>query len=85
MEEKRKNSWQYFENTDCKYFPCHQQTSPEKGFNCLFCYCPLYLLGEGCGGNFSYTKDNIKNCSACLIPHETDLFYTVIKEKMKRQ
>lgn len=62
-----KNGASYFQNKDCPYFPCH----PSDGafFNCLFCYCPLYALGENCGGNFTYGKDGIKNCSACNIPH----------------
>ena len=41
-------------------------------FNCLFCYCPLYVLGPDCGGNFSYTEDGVKDCSACTLPHEGD-------------
>ena len=81
MYSNKENSWQYFENRACKYFPCHG-TQREKGFNCLFCYCPLYLLGESCGGNFTYTKDKIKNCSNCLLPHETENFQAIIKEKL---
>lgn len=38
-------------------------------FNCLFCFCPLYTLGDRCGGNFTFTKDGIKNCKDCLFPH----------------
>ena len=38
-------------------------------FNCLFCYCPLYTLGDQCGGNFAYIGDGIKDCSNCLLPH----------------
>ena len=84
MDKEKENSWRRFENRDCKYFPCHSQelSQQTKYFNCLFCYCPLYLLGKDCGGNFTYTKDKIKNCSACLIPHETDNFHLVIKEKI---
>ena len=63
-----KNSYRFFSNTDCEYFPCHQVAEPGQ-FNCLFCYCPLYALGEGCGGNFRYTPEGIKDCSACMIPH----------------
>ena len=36
---------------------------------CLFCYCPLYTLGDQCGGNFAYIGDGIKDCSNCLLPH----------------
>ncbi|MBR3933122.1 MAG: metal-binding protein [Clostridia bacterium] len=61
------NNHSYFQNKDCKFFPCHK--SDGKFFNCLFCYCPLYALGENCGGNFKYTVDGIKDCSMCTIPH----------------
>ena len=64
------NCFSYFKNTSCEYFPCHKNAGDD--FNCLFCYCPLYLLGENCGGNFSYTKDGIKDCSNCLVPHSED-------------
>lgn len=61
-------SYRYFQNKDCEYFPCHKGASAED-FNCLFCFCPLYALGEHCGGNFSYLENGIKDCSACLVPH----------------
>lgn len=62
------NSYRFFQNKNCQYFPCH----PVKdcgNFSCLFCYCPLYALGEKCGGNFTYTEKGLKDCSGCLIPH----------------
>ena len=62
------NSYSFFANRDCQYYPCHEKADPEH-FNCLFCYCPLYALGERCGGNFRYTEKGIKDCSACLLPH----------------
>ena len=58
----------YFKHVECEYFPCHK-TSPDKAFNCMFCFCPLYALGEQCGGNYTYTEEGIKDCSGCLIPH----------------
>lgn len=61
------NNYKYFKHTECEFFPCHQIENIES-FNCLFCYCPLYTLGDKCGGNFKYIKD-IKDCSNCLIPH----------------
>ncbi len=61
-------SYKFFQNTDCEFFPCHKGAEKE-GFNCLFCFCPLYALGENCGGNFTYTENGIKDCSACLLPH----------------
>ncbi|MDL2217143.1 cysteine-rich small domain-containing protein [Christensenellaceae bacterium OttesenSCG-928-M15] len=65
------NSYKFFQNRDCAYFPCHR-VEDESSFNCLFCYCPLYALNERCGGDFSYTKDGIKDCSSCLIPHRAE-------------
>ena len=63
-----KNAYRFFQNTACQYFPCHK-VKDDSSFNCLFCYCPLYALGEKCGGNCIYTKEGIKDCSNCLIPH----------------
>ena len=34
-----KNSYQFFSNSACEFFPCHQ-VADTKTFNCLFCYCP---------------------------------------------
>ncbi len=67
----------FFSNKDCPYFPCHET---EDGFNCLFCFCPLYALGESCGGNFTYTDDGIKDCSDCLIPHKKENYDTIIEK-----
>ena len=55
--------YSFFQNTNCEYFPCHQ-TNKTEDFNCLFCYCPLYALGERCGGGLQYTESGIKDCSA---------------------
>lgn len=67
-----------FTNRDCPYFPCHKNGDPDH-FNCLFCYCPLYALGKDCGGNFCYTKDGVKDCSNCLLPHQTEGFDHVMR------
>lgn len=58
----------FFQNRACPYFPCHENL-PQEDFNCLFCFCPLYALKEACGGAFTYTKEGIKDCSACTFPH----------------
>ena len=63
--------YKYFCNRECEYFPCHQDADPER-FNCLFCYCPLYALGENCGGNFRWTEKGIKDCTNCTVPHDPD-------------
>ena len=73
------NSYRFFENKDCKYFPCHKGLAD---FNCLFCYCPLYALKDKCGGNFRYTESGIKDCSACLLPHNRKS-YSYIVSKFK--
>jgi len=43
-------------------------------FNCMFCYCPLYTLGDKCGGNFNYLENDIKDCSNCMVPHKWDSY-----------
>jgi len=63
--------FKFVQNRSCEYFPCHKDVSTEE-FNCLFCYCPLYVLGENCGGSYSYTSGGIKDCSACLRPHRRE-------------
>ena len=72
--------YKFFQNKECEYFPCHKCENTED-FNCLFCYCPLYALGDQCGGNFSYTEGGIKDCSACLVPHKAGN-YDYMMEKM---
>lgn len=62
------NSYRFFCNKDCQYFPCHETDDPDN-FNCLFCYCPLYALGDKCGGNFKYIGGVCKDCSNCKLPH----------------
>ena len=63
--------YKFFQNRECEYFPCHKTNDPEH-FNCLFCFCPLYALGERCGGGPQYTESGIKDCSACLFPHRPE-------------
>ena len=72
--------YDFFQNKQCEYFPCHAGADPEN-FNCLFCFCPLYPLGDRCGGSFVYTKNGIKDCSNCLKPHRREN-YAKIMDKM---
>ena len=72
--------YDYFQNRHCEYFPCHTGADPEN-FNCLFCFCPLYALGDRCGGSFTYMEQGIKDCSNCLKPHRRE-YYEKIMEKM---
>ena len=64
-------NYKFFQNLECEYFPCHKGTNGEN-FNCLFCFCPLYALGDKCGGNFTYTDSGIEDCSSCLRPHRKE-------------
>ena len=63
--------YRYFQNKTCEYFPCHEGANSEN-FNCIFCYCPLYALGDKCGGKFQYLENGIKDCSDCLVPHKKE-------------
>ena len=73
-------NYDFFQHKTCEYFPCHTGVDPEK-FSCLFCFCPLYALGDKCGGAFTYTADGIKDCSNCLKPHRREN-YNAICEKI---
>ena len=75
-----KNSSKYFKNEECEYFPCHKVLGDY--FNCMFCCCPLFPLGDKCGGNFVYIEGGIKDCSACTIPH-TEGGYERISSKLR--
>ncbi|ABN78653.1 cysteine-rich small domain-containing protein [Cereibacter sphaeroides] len=59
-----------FTNRDCPFLPCHPGV--KRGFNCLFCYCPL--IAYECPGPYqTYTDRNglvRKDCSGCTLPHD---------------
>ncbi len=74
----REGHFSFFANRECEYFPCHPGADPDN-FNCLFCYCPLYLLGRRCGGHFRYLDNGIKDCTSCLFPHKRENYRAVIK------
>ena len=69
--------YSFFTNRECEYFPCHKDADPED-FNCLFCYCPLYVLGDRCGGDFYYHKNGQKVCTNCTFPHKRENYRAVI-------
>ena len=77
---KPKNSFRYFRNHDCKYFPCHAIDGED--FNCLFCFCPLYRFDD-CGGTYEYSKKGIKMCMDCSMPH-IPKNYDAIIDKLKK-
>ena len=68
--------YDFYQHRECEYFPCHKHADPET-FSCLFCFCPLYALGENCGGNFTYTENGTKDCSNCLRPHSRDQYEAI--------
>ncbi|MBQ9686114.1 MAG: cysteine-rich small domain-containing protein [Oscillospiraceae bacterium] len=74
MQEKH---YAFFQNKDCEFFPCHRGIE-ETDFNCLFCYCPLYALGETCGGNCRYTEKGVKSCVDCAFPHRRENYDAVL-------
>jgi len=75
-----KNDYKFFRNKACKYFPCHSKPD-RNNFNCLFCYCPLYLLGDKCGGRFKYSGEKkIKDCEDCCLPHFPEYYDTIISK-----
>ena len=59
-----------------------EKADPET-FSCLFCYCPLYALGDQCGGNFSYTESGIKDCSKCLRPHRRENYDGICRQMVQ--
>ena len=67
----------FFQNRGCPFFPCHRGVE-EQDFNCLFCYCPLYALGDRCGGNFRYTDSGVKSCEDCPFPHRRENYERVL-------
>ncbi len=73
--------YKFVQNRNCEYFPCHNVK--EEDFNCLFCYCPLYCLGDACGGDFVYLENGIKSCMNCTKPHDKN-GYEHVMGKMKR-
>ena len=80
----------FFCNKECEMFPCHA-AGDEDNFNCLFCYCPLYMLDDKCGGEFSYLKNGVKDCSKCTLPHKKENYglivekFNVIMSKMTKE
>lgn len=68
------SSERFFANRECRFFPCHSGVD-EADFNCKFCYCPLYTLGDACGGDMRWIEKGstvIKDCSGCTVPHRRD-------------
>ena len=69
-------SSKFFSNKLCEYYPCHKSNSE---INCLFCYCPLYLIRD-CGGNYTLINQKIKDCSKCIFPHIPNNYDKIISK-----
>ena len=78
----RNKKYSFFSHKECESFPCHKGIAPEN-FNCLFCYCPLFVLGDQCGGNFVILENGVKDCSACTFPHDREN-YGIMVERLKK-
>jgi len=78
------NNHRFQQMRECEYFPCHK-TSGDYEFSCLFCYCPLYDLGDRCGGVFKYKEPNgVKSCIDCELPHMPEYYDTVV-DKLREE
>lgn len=81
-----KQNYRFFQNRECEYFPCHEGADAEQ-FNCLFCYCPLYLK-ENCLGNPSYILDQngerIRDCSSCTVVHRPEMYDKVLNQLQRK-
>ena len=71
-------SYRFFENKECKYFPCHKGLEE---FNCLFCYCPMYPIKD-CPGTPQIVEKKgkiIKVCTNCTFPHQPENYDRIIE------
>ena len=83
-EEESKRYWDskafaFFANKSREYYSCHLVPKGVE-FNCLFCCCPLYMLGRKCGGNFTYMDNGIKDCGRCLVPHKKENYGYITRQ-----
>lgn len=80
MGDSKTHNYQFFNHAACEYYPCHDM--PAEELNCLFCFCPLYCLGDTCGGNFTYVGEagDIKDCSACTLPHRRENYAYIMRQ-----
>lgn len=78
------DSYKFFQNSACEFFPCHDSAGEEK-FNCLFCYCPLYA-GECPGEPYAriINGHSIKDCSGCGFPHNAENYDDMIRCLIER-
>ena len=72
-DEWRGKEYSFYTHRKCELFPCHDVKNTDD-FNCLFCYCPLYMLGSECGGAFEILPNGVKDCTNCSLPHKRESF-----------
>ena len=76
------NTYKFYQNKQCEYFPCHD-VADSSSFNCLFCYCPLYLK-ENCLGHPDYILNakgqRIRDCSGCTVVHRPEMYEKVLEQ-----
>jgi len=75
------NSYKFFTNKDCEYYPCHKSLDE---INCLFCFCPLYYM-EDCGGDYTILDNNVKDCSNCVKPHLRENYDLICNQLKKKE
>ena len=73
------HSAKFFLFCDCEYYPCHACNTQ---INCLFCYCPCYLLDD-CPGDPDFSI-GIKDCSKCDYPHKAENYYNIVDYLIKK-
>ena len=72
------NSYRFFKNTECQYYPCHEGIEE---INCLFCYCPMYRL-QNCPGTYEMItvgEKTIKSCMNCTFPHKAENYDKIME------
>lgn len=80
--ERMENSYRFFANKACKYYPCHEGIEE---LNCLFCFCPMYSK-KNCPGNPTYLEQDgkrLKACDGCTFPHRPEN-YDLIMEQLRK-
>ena len=76
----------FYTNKECEYYPCHPVPEGTE-FNCLFCYCPLYMLGRKCGGTSPIWKAASRTAASAWYPtagRTMDLLPTVSRRLLAR-
>ena len=76
----------FYTNKECEYYPCHPVPEGTE-FNCLFCYCPLYMLGRKCGETSPIWKAASRTVASAWYPtagRTMDLLPTVSRRLLAR-